>query len=98
MSHETRVKTHWEEAVPEIKSPMFRISRSPAGSEFPATGNTAKVGPKDYKGQRIGKFDQKNSRFLANGTMKTNFLKNKKLKSSEDLSCDSESLRVHYHG
>lgn len=64
MSHETRVKTHWEEAAPEIKSPMFRISRSPAGSEFPATGDTAKVGPKDYKDQMTGKFDQKNSRFL----------------------------------
>lgn len=56
MSHETRVKTHWVEAVPEIKSSMFRISRSPAGSEFPATADTAKVGPKDYKGQRTGKF------------------------------------------
>lgn len=43
---------------------MFRISRSPAGSEFPATGDTAKVGPKDYKDQMTGKFDQKNSRFL----------------------------------
>lgn len=68
VSHETRVKTHWKEAVPEIKSPMFRISRSPAGSEFPATGDTAEVGPKDYKGQTAGK----NSRFLANGTMKNN--------------------------